>query len=554
MDASSPVKVESRINSRPMTPRATVQRLSARRLASARAVHRLHEAACRLRAYPEDASDLALAQRVLSGFARREDVRRHAEALADSGIAGTPIRYRFFWPMARWLAARHPKLLTIDWSEGEFAGRLGAALPSLVTQAEAEALRRGELPVRDAIERLRGRRETDATFLVRRIAALPGGDPVREAAHDALDVAYRLSSGRSGPSRTRAFFEGTPFAFRKGPAARGRPDLGHEIARPPRAVRSLGTRPAARLVELAREAMVTRSRDLDAFAHGDPRDVRLVDDGDGLAFALIGVRPERRLFLPAVYGALTLRNGVPIGYVQLDVLFGNAEVSYNTFETFRGGEAGFVFGRLLAAARHVFGVTSFSIEPYQLGRGNEEGLLTGAWWFYALLGFRPRDPKVARLARSELARRARHPEYRSGRGTLLRLARAHLYWSHDARRRGVVAPIGAVGFALARRLAGAAGADREAAVASCERRVALRLGVRSTRGWSSGEKLWWRRWAPLLDAIPRLDRWSVAERRAIVRVVRAKGGVREVDFARLFDAHPRLPAAVLALSRSHRVD
>jgi hypothetical protein len=313
-------------------------------------------------------------------------------------------------------------------------------------------------------------------------------------------------------------------------------------------VRALGTRLGARLVDLAREAMVTRSRDLDAFAHGDPSDVRLVDDGDGLAFALIGVRPARRLFLPAVYGALTLRNGVPIGYVQLDVLFGNAEVSYNTFETFRGGEAGFVFGRLLAAARHVFGVTSFSIEPYQLGRGNDEGLLSGAWWFYALLGFRPRDPKVMRLARSELERRARRPDYRSGRTILLRLAGAHLFWSYDVKRRGIVTPIGALGFALSRRLAAAAGADREAAVRLCESRVAGLLGVRSTRGWSAGERLWWRRWAPLLDAIPRLDRWSLAERRALVRVVRAKGGVRESAFARLFDAHPRLPAAVLALS------
>jgi hypothetical protein len=406
MDAQDSVKVESRIDSRFMTPRATVRRLSARRLATARAVHRLHEAACRLRAYPEDESDLAAARRVLSGFARREDLRRHAEALADSGIAGTPIRYRFFWPMARWLAARYPKLLSIDWTEGEFAGRLGAALPSLVTQAEAEALRRRGLPVRDAIERLRGRSETDATFLVRRIEALPGGDAVREATHDALDVAYRLASGSAGPSRTHAVFEAAPFAFRKGPPARVRPDLRREITRPPRAVRSLGTRTGARLVDLAREAMVTRSRDLDAFAHGDPRDVRLVDDGDGFAFALIGVLPERRLFLPAVYGALALRNGVPIGYVQLDVLFGNAEVSFNTFETFRGGEAGFVFGRLLSAAHHVFGVTSFSIEPYQLGRGNHEAIVTGAWWFYARFGFLPRDPSVLRLARRELHRRA----------------------------------------------------------------------------------------------------------------------------------------------------
>src|SRR5882672_8742275 len=135
-----PVKLETRIDSRPMKPETIVRRL--------------HEAACLLRAYPRDAAELARARRTLSAFHRRRDVERHAEALADSGIAGTPIRYRFFWPMARWLANRYPALLHIDWTEGEFEERLTAALPLLVTPAEAEARRRAALPAREAIERL----------------------------------------------------------------------------------------------------------------------------------------------------------------------------------------------------------------------------------------------------------------------------------------------------------------------------------------------------------------------------------------------------------------
>ena len=498
-----------------------------------KALKRLHERLCLLRAYPQNASELATAQRGLAGFHRRADPKRAAAALADTGIAGTPIHYRFFWPMARWLSHRYPALLTIDWTEGEFAERLVAVLPLLVPAAEAEALRRAALPAREAIDRLRAPRETDATFLVRRIEVLPGGDAVREATHDALDVAYRLEGSADGPSRTHAFFDDAPRAFRTGAPRRDRPDLATELRVPPRSVRALAARDGKRLVDLARCAMVTRSRDLDAFAHGDPRDVRMVDDGDGLAFALIGVVPERRLFLPAVYGALTLRNGVPIGYVQLDVLFGNAEVSYNTFETFRGGEAGFVFCRLLAAVRHVFGVTNFSIEPYQLGRGNEEGIASGAWWFYARFGFRPRDPKVSRLARLELGKRARDPAYRSNRRALLRLASAHVFWSPDGKGSGVITPSVAIGFALARHKKPAPAAGR--------------LHGPSVTSWTADERLWWKRWAPLVARLPGLWRWSPKERRALVRVVRAKGGRRESEYARLFDAHPRLAAAVLAL-------
>jgi len=46
--------------------------------------------------------------------------------------------------------------------------------------------------------------------------------------------------------------------------------------------------------------------------------------------------------LESVYGFLTLKNGIPIGYVLVSALFGSSEIAYNVFETYRGGEAGAV--------------------------------------------------------------------------------------------------------------------------------------------------------------------------------------------------------------------
>jgi hypothetical protein len=236
-----------------------------------------------------------------------------------------------------------------------------------------------------------------------------------------------------------------------------------------------------------------------------------------------------------VYGALTLRNGVPIGYVQIDVLFRNAEMSYNTFDTFRGAEAGFVFGRLLAVTHHLFDVRSFSVEPYQLGHRNEEGLASGAWWFYALCGFRPRSPQIARLARAELRRKERDPRHRSSRKVLETLASAHLHWPARPVGGAHVTPIDRIGFALA------------AQAGDAEARAARRFGLRSLAGWSGDERLWWTRWATLLAAIPGVERWSARDRAEVLRIVRAKGGRRESEFAARLDAHPRLGAAILAL-------
>src|SRR5262249_44587359 len=156
---------------------------------------------------------------------------------------------------------------------------------------------------------------------------------------------------------------------------------------------------------------------------------------------------------------------------------------------FRGAEAGFVFGRLLSAVSHVFGARSFSIEPYQLGHGNDEGLDSGAWWFYALAGFRPRDRAIARLAARELARRRARPTYRTSRATLARLATRHLHWPARPRPGVVVTPIDRIGFAIA----------SHANLPDVVSRAAAKLGVRSMRGWSAGEREWLRRWAPLID-------------------------------------------------------
>ena len=106
-------------------------------------------------------------------------------------------------------------------------------------------------------------------------------------------------------------------------------------------------------------------------------DVRLVEWGEGLQFACMGAVPERRLLLEAVYGFLTLKNGVPIGYVLTSALFGSSEIAYNVFETYRGGEAALVYARVLAVARSLFRSESFTIYPYQLGHDNPEALRSG---------------------------------------------------------------------------------------------------------------------------------------------------------------------------------
>jgi hypothetical protein len=527
-----------------------LRKLDRLRLARAGEVQSLHEILCFLRAYPDDPEVLRLVDRLLGGFERRSDLRRHRDALEDTGIAGTTIHYRFFWEMARWLARRWPEQLAIDWDELDDPSRLERFLPLLVAYYEAPALDVIDLPIRKWLDKLKGRGETDASFLIRRFDALRADSFGKETLYDDVDVPIRILPGPGTPSRTLARYKDDPVVFQAEPLLRGRPSLKDELRRPPHRVRTVSPREGRKLVDLAREAMVTRSRDLDAFAYADPRDVRLVDCGDGLQFACYGMTPERRLLFEAVYGFLTLKNGVPIGYVLSSALFGSSEIAYNVFETYRGGEAARVFGRVIAMVRHLFGSDAFAIDPYQLGHGNSEGLQSGAWWFYYKLGFRPDDPDIRRVLRGELKRMKARPRHRSSVATLEKLSSDYVYFFPGRERQDVMGRIdlGPVSLRLSRYVAERFGADREKAGRECSREAAQVLGVRPRRGFSAGERLAWERWSPLILCLPGVERWSRADKRALERVVRAKGGRRESDFVPLFDRHARLRRAILTVA------
>ena len=505
---------------------------------------RLHELLCFWRAYPDDRRILALVERLLSGFARRRDLLRHARALKDSGIAGTEIHFRFFSPTADWIAERWPDRLHIDWAQFD-AVALEPWLPHLVHPSQVPALDEYEMPMREWLAWLKAPAETDATFLVRRFRRLPMSEAARETLYDQLDPPLVLLPDATTPSRTAAKRKAARAHWQRRKLSHDRPSAAAWSRMRPLRVRELTPREGQPVIDLARAAMVTRSRDLDAFTNGDPADVRMVDFGGGLEFACIGTKPERRLLLEAVYGYLTLKNGVPIGYVLTAALFGSAEVAFNVFDTWRGAEAGAVYARVLAMTRWLYGCDAFTIVPYQLGEGNDEALESGAWWFYRKMGFQPRDRSALRLMKDELRRMRRDPSHRSSLATLRRLARANLHLYLGRPRSDVLGelPLANIGLHAGRFLAERYGSDPEAAE-TCAIDAAQRIGAGPASSWSLEEKQAWTRWAPVMALLAGVDRWSQAERRSLVDVIRAKGGRRESEFVGRFDAHPRLRSAL----------
>ena len=505
------------------------------RLGSRSAVLRLHEQLCFMRAYPDDPILLREVVRLLRGFAKRSDFRRWRATFADSGIAGTGIHYRFYWPTARRLSANGLGL-RIDWEAHDDPDRLASGLPLLVAPIAAAWLRAHAPDPQVAIARLKRRDETDADFLIRSVGRMPGDEFTREAYFDALDTPMRIDAGGAAFSRTLARHAASPTHYFAGPLRRDTPELRAELTRAPKRLRLASPGEGARLIDLALGAIVTRQRDIDGITYGNPADVWVADDSmlPGLQWAFIGLVPERRQVLRASHGFVTLRNGVPIGYGQFDTLFRCADVSFNSFDSFRGAETGWIFARLLAAVHALLGATAFTLDGYQLGHHNEEAIASGAWWFYWKLGFRPRDPAILRLAQRELASRQKNPARRSSPATLRRLAAGVMAFETGAGRAIDWERLARVG----ENVRGATEADAAQAM--------RRLGVKPPElQIDSAQDLLraWGRWAPVLQCLP-VGRWSPAERRALAAVVSAKGGPSERDFLEGFDTHPRLSAAL----------
>ena len=78
------------------------------------------------------------------------------------------------------------------------------------------------------------------------------------------------------------------------------------------------------------------------------------------------------------------------------------------------------------------------------------------------------------------------------------------------------------------------------------------MGIRTFRGVTAGERLAWRRWSPLILTLPHVERWSREEKLAMAEVARSKGGQRESDYVRLFDAYRKLRRALLKLAERKR--
>jgi hypothetical protein len=528
--------------------------LGRRRFYDAASLIRFHEILLFLRAYPHTPAIRQMTEDFLASFHERVTRLRASgadvSALAEppvSGIAGTAFSAIWGYDIAQYLAARYPSRVEIDWEGYEGEDQLVSVLKNFLPLFEDGAYVVYPVPYLAWIRAAKRPHETDLAWLLRQFEHLSIAEREKANLFDSLGLWIHWKLGNSPATRTKMrvrvnkiFYHDRPLIRRSEVSLAGELE---ELEDPlPLPLKKLSRADGEKLVGLGRDMMTLRYRELHGFTYGDPRHVVRAAVGRGVEFVIWGLPPARRLPLLGYHAVLILKNGVPVGYAESLALFERSEVGINLFYTFRDGESAWIFARFLRFLRQYLRVSVFSVEPYQLGSHNAEGIEAGAFWFYRKLGFHPVQAQVAQMVAREERKLAHRPGYRTPARILRQLAAGHLLYEapsapHPSEWDNFRVPN--IGLAVQRRLAhqfgGGERKPREALVTS----VAQELGVKPT-DLSASEQGAFSDLALVLAMIPDLSRWSKEEKSAIRQIVRAKTGTDELRYVKLLQSHQKL--------------
>lgn len=539
------------------TKRRLLETLRQREIRDHRTLFRYHEALLFVRSYPDDEKILVLARSECERLGARVEAlrrrsRRDALRLDESGMAGTAVRHPYDLVTARKLIAWYGDAIEIDWEEFEETAKLDAVLPLVAAWAENDGLDLAEVTTEEWVLAAKGGgARSSLRWLARAIDSLPAAHPIKRHVFDSIEVPIAWRLGDSSASRTRAVLRGAVPFFHAGPLARKVDDFRREIARPMPPLRSATPKEALALIRLVTTALAVRHRALYPIEYPNPEDVLVAEPGRGYTTVLYGMLPGQRLPIESDYGALLLKNGYPIGYGVGALLFDQMEIAVNVFDTWRGGEASWLFAQFVRAFRSHFGCRRYKIVKYQIGDENEEGLKSGSFWFYYKLGFRSADPAIRRLAEREHAKIRKNPRHRTDRATLKELATSDLFFAPGGSgRTGGDFPLADLSLGTTRRIAERYGGDRKKAVRESADRVARILGAAGWKKRPRAERLWFERLSLTLARIPDLEAWPHEERRELAAIVRAKGRPSEVEFARRMTRAAKLRRALEKLARA----
>ena len=497
----------------------------------------LHAALCFIRAFPDTAAHYRLAQSQLDSFEGR--IRKLPanlrSGLWDSGIVGSPVHYCFSYEVAGWLARRAPNSVSIDWDAIEKPSRLDEILERLLLASEEDYFNSGYVSSREWIALVAsGTDTTDFEWLFAQLRE-KRLIPVWSQLYNAVELPLIWDLRDSAMSKTQNSAPVRRISTRSSGMRKPCGSVKKEVMRPLASPQRLSTRSGSKLIDVAMASLAVRHRETYHFNFANPKEVYLADIGEGVSIAVFGLLEKHRYPLESTMGYLIVSNGIPIAYGGGSALFRQVNTGINVFDEYRGSEASFLFTQVMRVYRSLFACTRFIVNAYQFGGENPEALKSGAFWFYYRLGFQPVLPAVRLLAQRESKRIQQDRSYRSDRKTLGHLASCDMHFALPGARKSDLFEeewIETSSMLATNELAKHGELTRAESAEMVAAKLARDLRMRSVSTWSAAEIRGFRRLAPIVAAT-KPAAWSSDAKRSMRKLLRAKGGRYEADYATL---------------------
>jgi hypothetical protein len=530
--------------------------LAARKFTDSASLIRFHEALMFVRAFPPSPRVMYKAEGLLNSFWKRVDQLRQTgvdmdelDPLEVSGLAGTKMQDTLSFDAARWLVRRLSGRVQIDWDNYEEERAMGSTWPRWIPLLEEDGYVEAGVPWREWLQSAQGNKSASPAWLISRFEDLLLPAAAKAELYDSLRLPLIWDLGNLPLSRTRNWQSVRRVFYHDAPLiARNQVSLATELAQRPPELKRLTREQGQNILDMVREVMLVRYRELYGTTLSDPASVVRADFDRGVSIYLWNLPADRRLPLRSYVAGFTLKNGVPINYVEAIGLCEWMEVGFNTFYTFRGGETAWIYAQALRCLCHLTGATCISVYPYQLGHNNDEAIDSGAFWFYRKLGFRPGSADLLALTQREESRIAGKKSYKTPPKTLRCLAAEHAFyelpgsepsaWDRFSTRN--------IGLKVNRRMARECNGNSALFRKTSAAKVAQILGVRVV-AWTALEQAAFENFAVVLAMVPGLKSWTREEKKALVQIIRAKAAGDEMRFLHLTQNHSKLRAALLKI-------
>lgn len=412
------------------TPEAAAQKtellksLSAKPLKADALLFGYHEMLMYMLAYPDNRAVYQAAEREMKRIAAMlkalPDARK--TAVQDNGLPFTRMTARFTADMLDLLEEDSQCTVQLDsFDEGgrSLASVLAATLPGV--DKEKAAAEDDNIALLDALDIRPANR---LRFILSELRSLDAQPQIKDLLWQELRAFVTIDAQHL--SFSRAFNRVQDAAVFYHDTLQKRIDFAQMLHTPLPAAEALNSAQRDQLIGVIRRAMVLTMRETDTSTFMQPASLRYFVLERGISVAVYGMTAPHQLPLQSYIGYTLFKNGFPAAYGGSWVFGNTALFGLNVLDSFRGGESAVIMGQLLRVYHQLFSLASIEVEAYQIGKDNDDGISSGAYWFYHRFGFRSCSAKLRKLAADEERKIAASKNYRSSRKTLLALAESNV--------------------------------------------------------------------------------------------------------------------------------